>query len=258
MRFKLTLKIDRKYGDNLPFNYQYEQSAVIYRILAQADKQYASWLHANGYSQSGTKRFKLFTYSPFIFDRVHAVPQCGCLNIIGNMATWYISFIPEKSTSEFVHGVFSRQRFTIGNRIFKVAFDIVNIEASVTPSFCEDVVFKALSPVCVKMHEANRVKYLAPSDPLFVQGIINGLMAKYEIIHGHPLTISDEEMSIEIVDDKIKSKLVTIKSETASETKVRGFLFLFRLRLPLELMRIAYEGGIGEQCSQGFGFININ
>ena len=49
MKFKITLKIDRKYGDLLPFNYQYEQSAVIYRILAQADTQYSSWLHENGY-----------------------------------------------------------------------------------------------------------------------------------------------------------------------------------------------------------------
>lgn len=45
MKFKITLKIDRKHGDLLPFNYQYEQSAVIYRILAQADTQYSSWLH---------------------------------------------------------------------------------------------------------------------------------------------------------------------------------------------------------------------
>ena len=27
------------------------------------------------------------------------------------------------------------------------------------------------------------------------------------------------------------------------------------MKAPLELMKIAYEGGIGEQCSQGFGFI---
>ena len=42
MKFKITLKVDRNYGDLLPFNYQYEQSAVIYRILAQADTQYSS------------------------------------------------------------------------------------------------------------------------------------------------------------------------------------------------------------------------
>ena len=29
MKFKITLKIDRKHGDLLPFNYQYEQSAFI-------------------------------------------------------------------------------------------------------------------------------------------------------------------------------------------------------------------------------------
>ena len=105
MRFKLTLRINRKYGDNLPYNYQYEQSAVIYRILAQADKQYSLWLHENGYSANGAKRFKLFTYSPFIFDRVHSIPKAGCLNIIGEYAVWYISFIPEKSTVEFIQGV---------------------------------------------------------------------------------------------------------------------------------------------------------
>ena len=42
MKFKITLKMNRAHGDLLPFNYQYEQSAVIYRILAQANTQYAS------------------------------------------------------------------------------------------------------------------------------------------------------------------------------------------------------------------------
>ena len=66
MEFKITLNINRIHGDLLPFNYQYEQSAVIYRILAQADTQYSSWLHENGYQLNGSKRFKLFCYSPFI------------------------------------------------------------------------------------------------------------------------------------------------------------------------------------------------
>ena len=70
MEFKITLNINRIHGDLLPFNYQYEQSAVIYRILAQADTQYASWLHENGYQLNGSKKFKLFCYSPFIFERV--------------------------------------------------------------------------------------------------------------------------------------------------------------------------------------------
>ena len=132
MKFKITLKIDREYGDLLPFNYQYEQSAVIYRILAQADTQYSSWLHENGYQLNGSKRFKLFCYSPFIFEKIRPLPKEGCLNIMGERATWYISFIPEKSTMEFIQGIFAHQSFTIGNRKYQVAFDVVGVEVTYT------------------------------------------------------------------------------------------------------------------------------
>ena len=57
MKFKLYLKIDRTFGDNLPFNYQYEQSAVIYNILSKADRNYSLWLHENGFSVDQKKRF---------------------------------------------------------------------------------------------------------------------------------------------------------------------------------------------------------
>ena len=53
----------------------------------------------------------------------------------------------------------------------------------------------------------------------------------------------------------VMSKLIAIKANTPYESRVRGYLFSFRMKAPLELMKMAYEGGIGEQCSQGFGFI---
>ena len=259
MQFKLTLKIDRKYGDNLPFNYQYEQSAVIYRILAQADKRYSSWLHENGYVLNGTKRFKLFTYSPFIFDKVKAIPQAGCLNIIGERAIWYINFIPEKSTTEFIQGIFAHQRFTIGNKSFKVAFDVMGVEALSLPPISEEMYCQVLSPVCVKLHEGGRIKYLSPSDSLFAQGILKGLLSRYESIHGIPYSNEDVLEMYFVVDEtkKIKSKVITIKAGTSAETKVKGYLFSFRMKMPKDLMKIAFEGGIGEQCSQGFGFIKM-
>ena len=86
MKFKITLKIDRKYSDNLPFNYQYEQSAVIYRILAQADTEYSAWLHENGYVLHDSKRFKLFCYSPFIFEKFRPLKDKDYLSILGDKA----------------------------------------------------------------------------------------------------------------------------------------------------------------------------
>lgn len=255
MKFKITLKINREHGDNLPFNYQYEQSAIIYHILAQADKEYSSWLHENGYSINGTKRFKLFSYSPFIFDKVKAVPKAGCLNIIGDTAIWYINFLPEKSTEEFIQGIFAHQQFTIGNKDYKVAFDIVGVEATSTPSLSEEMEFQALSPICIKQHSEGHIRYLSPDNPRFAQGILKGLLAKYESIHGEALNINESNFGFKLVGEKVKSKLITIKADTPYETKVRGYLFSFKLKAPIELMKIAYESGIGEQCSQGFGFI---
>lgn len=257
MKFKIALNINRKYGDLLPFNYQYEQSAVIYRILAQADTQYASWLHENGYLLNGSKRFKLFCYPPFIFDKVRPLPEAGCLDIIGERAVWYISFIPEKSTFEFFKGLFDHKSFTIGNKEHRVAFDVVEVEAIPMPQLSEEMVFQALSPICVKLHEDNKTQYLSPDNPMFAEGILKGLLARYESIHGQPFDMENKEFSFKLTDKKVKSKLITIKANTPYESRVRGYLCAFRLKAPLELMKIAYEGGVGEQCSQGFGFIEI-
>ena len=255
MKFKITLKVNRKFGDLLPFNYQYEQSAVIYRILAQADTQYSSWLHENGYLLHERKRFKLFCYSPFIFEKVKPLPEAGCLNIIGEKAEWYISFIPEKSTFEFIQGIFAHQSFSIGNKKYQVAFDVVGVEAMSMPQLTEQMAFQAMSPICVKLHKDNKTQYLSPDNPMFADGILKGLMARYESIHGQPFEMEDREFSFELTDNKIKSKLITIKANTPYESRVRGYLCSFRMKAPLELMKIAREGGIGEQCSQGFGFI---
>lgn len=257
MRFKITLNINREHGNLLPFNYQYEQSAVIYRILAQADTQYASWLHENGYLLNGSKRFKLFCYSPFIFERVRPLPKEGCLNITGERATWYISFIPEKSTMEFIQGIFAHQSFTIGNKEHHVALYVVGVEVIPMPQLSEEMTFVALSPVCIKLHEDGKTQYLSPDNPMFAEGILKGLKARYESIHGQPLEMEDKEFSFELTDNKVKSKLITIKANTSYESRVRGYLCSFRLKAPLELMKIAYEGGVGEQCSQGFGFIKM-
>lgn len=257
MKFKITLKLNRKYGDLLPFNYQYEQSAVIYRILAQADTQYSSWLHENGYLLNGSKRFKLFCYSPFIFEKAIPLPKEGYLKIMGERATWYISFIPEKSTMEFIQGIFAHHSFTIGNKEYQVAFDVVGVEAMPMPPLSEEMTFQALSPICVKLHKDNKTQYLSPDNPKFVQGILKGLMARYESIHGKPLDMNDNAFALELTDNKVKAKLITIKANTPYESRVRGYLCSFRMKAPFELMKIAYEGGIGEQCSQGFGFIKM-
>ena len=90
---------------------------------------------------------------------------------------------------------------------------------------------------------------------MFAEGILKGLKARYESIYDKPFDMEDKEFLFELIDNKVKSKLITIKANTPNESRVRGYLCSFRMKASLELMKIAYEGGVGEQCSQGFGFI---
>jgi len=51
MRFNVFLNIDKHpFGNRLPFKYQYELSAVIYKILGHAGREFSQWLHDNGFA----------------------------------------------------------------------------------------------------------------------------------------------------------------------------------------------------------------
>ena len=255
MRFKITFHIDRSLGDCLPINYQYEQSAVIYKILSNADKAYSEWLHDNGFQLDNGKHFKLFCYSRFQFEKYRIIPKAGCINIIGDKVEWFVSFLPEKSTAEFVHGLFANQHVVIGNKDYRVALDVVSIEALSSVPLEDAMTFRVNSSICIREKKGNRVEYLSPLDNHYKEGLLKGLLARYESFYGCPFMGDISSFGFELLTHKPKSVLITIKADTPEQTRVRGYRYDFRLKAPIELMKIAYEGGLGELCSQGFGFI---
>ncbi|MCO6024340.1 CRISPR-associated endoribonuclease Cas6 [Prevotella cerevisiae] len=257
MRFKLTLTVDRgRYGDCLPINYQYEQSAVIYKLLASADERYSSWLHDNGFQLDNGKRFKLFCYSRFEFEKYRIIPKAGCINIIGDRVEWLISFLPEKSTSEFIEGLFAHQEFVLGNQDFQVAFSVRKVEALTPVTFQKEMKFLTLSPVCIREREGLRRQYLVPGSEHYNQAVLKGLLSRYKAYYHRDFQGDLSAFCLEILSQP-KSVLVTIKSGTAQQTRVRGFMYHFKLTAPGELLHVAFEGGIGEECSQGFGCIGL-
>ena len=97
MRFRLILTVDRRsFGDLLPINYQYEQSAVIYRILSKASEEYADCLHHNGFQLESGRRFKLFTFSRLKIEKRQVLPQNERIRILSDSVEWQISSCPKK------------------------------------------------------------------------------------------------------------------------------------------------------------------
>lgn len=256
MRFKLVLQVEpHRLGRALPINYQYELSAAVYRILSQSDRGYSSWLHENGFITGG-KRFKLFTFSNLIVPRYKIDRQRERLIIESGTVEWVISFLPEKSTQQFIEGVFSRQRFQVADQVSGVEFLIREVQVIPPIVYQEEMSFRTLSSVCIsERRDDGKTDYLSPSAPSYRQGLLTGLLARYQAFYGKPY---DGEVGFDFqVLDEPKPVLIKIKAGTPRQTFVKGYRYRFKTRLPEALMRIAYESGWGEKGAMGFGMIEI-
>lgn len=257
MRFKLTLQINReKYGDLLPLSYQYEASSAIYRILSRADEEYAKWLHDNGFHVEEGKRFKLFTFSR-IFGLYKIHKETGRMKMLGDTAEWYISFLPEKTTQKFIEGIFINQIFEIGDKKSAIQFHIVCVEAMPEPEYSEEMEFETLSPMCIKFkNETERIDYLSPTDVRAPFLIFNGLIDRYKTFYGEQPPCAPKDCKLEVTG-KPRSALITMKAGTTAQTQVRGYLCQFKVKAPVEIMKMIYASGIGAQTSTGFGCVEI-
>lgn len=260
MRFKLTLEVNKKaFGDLLPLNYQYEQSAAIYKILHSANEEFACWLHDNGYrlSEAG-KNFKLFTFSRFKIDQRQILENEQRIRILSETVEWQISFLPEVSTQRFIEGLFKHQTFEIGDKKSVVQFFVRSVEILPSPVLTEETVFSTMSPLCIKFrNDRNGVDYLSPTDVRAKFLLVKGLLDRYKVVFLERLNCSLEDCELEVLKDP-KPVLVSVKTGTPQHTRVKGYMTRFRLKAPAPLLQLMYESGAGNLCAQGFGCLRID
>lgn len=189
MRFKLTLQIQPEVmGNELPINYQFPLQAAIYKTLANSDAEFATWLHENGYQQDG-KRFKLFTFSNLIVPQYGIGKERERLEIKSDYVTLLISFLPEKSTQKFIEGIFNNRTIQIADHLSGVQFVVREIQVMSPLNYKPDMVFRTLSPICISLrNKRGHMDYLAPNDSRYELGLLTGLLARYNAIHGEPFS----------------------------------------------------------------------
>ena len=252
MRFKLNLRVNKNiYGNLLPISYQYELSSCIYKTIAKSDNFYARWLHDNGFTNHN-KRFKMFVFSN-LFPNCKALGDRMC--ILSDTMHLFLSFLPEKSTEEFVKGIFLDNLLNLGDGKSKVQFQVENIEALSTPNL-HNYIFQTLSPVNVSVKRENAsIEYVSPERDDYGKMLINNLKEKYLAFYGKAF-VGDDSYEFELLSPP-KPRLITIKAYTSEMTKVKGFNYHFRIKADDALMHIMYEAGLGEKNSTGFGMVEI-
>jgi CRISPR-associated endoribonuclease Cas6 len=178
MRFKLTLSKTTA-ANRLPLNYQYELSAWIYKVLAEASPEFSAFLHEQGY-RHGSKQFKLFTYSSLGVERYSIDQAQQRLIILSDSVTLQISFCLEEAASTFITGLFMNQQVGIGDKLSRVDFVVSSVEALPQPLFTNRMHLRTTSPLCLSsMEERNgrlMPQYLSPEDKRFEKLLFDNLI----------------------------------------------------------------------------------
>lgn len=266
MQFKLTLRPTAR-QTLVPFNYAYRLSAFIYAVLAEADAQYATFLHSQGYEYSPTRRFKLFTFSDLIIPNARIDTRAGGLWVTTPYIEWIVSFYVDKAAQHFIMGLFQDQRCVIATPKHRAEFVIERVEAMPVEITSDTIQLRTLSPVVIaEKDERGMDQYLYPGDAQFGPLLIDNLLAKWNSI---PRAVSanatsDHDFATSAVTYRLlptrepRSRLITIKEDSRAQTQVRGYYgFTFELSGPKELLELAILAGVGRYNAEGFGCVGV-
>ncbi|GBE28167.1 CRISPR associated protein Cas6 [bacterium BMS3Bbin03] len=259
MRIKLCLLSDR-HNAAVPVNYQYPVSAAIYKILNQASPEYTAFLHDKGYPAPSGRLMKLFTFSKLTIP--HARFENGAL-FGDSRQTWRLfvgSPMLEDFVENFVLGIFHSSMIEIAGQGVKSRFQVVQVESVQKPEFREEMRFKCLSPMVISRPEdrehGRMPHYYRPFEEGLNEALRKNLLQKYRIIHN--AFPQNEAFEFQITEkDNPRSKKITIKEGTPGATELKAFETYFTLRGAPELMEVAWECGLGEHNSQGFGMVEV-
>jgi len=267
VRVHLTFDIPK--GSRLPLNYQYPISAWIYKVIAKADADFATWLHDRGYQQDAKatqgKQYRLFTFSRLFVRPFKILEKESVLLNLGTTARLTVSFYGDEAVQKFVTGLFSDQTFWLGTPTLKaVPLKVKQVSIAPRIDFEQTQRFRAATPICLSVkNDKGKEVYLSPDAPNYLATLRNHLTQKIMTVGQHfPDILQKMDLGEGIqwqydTQKRTKEKLITIKEHSPQATQVKGFVYDFELTAPQPIMELLYYAGLGKATSQGFGMVDV-
>ncbi len=228
----------------IPWDYRSALTGAVYEILAEADPQFSTWLHEQGF-RWGKRAYRLFVYSDLMPIHYQPTPK-GLAEV--QRIYWYIGSPDPRFVEKFVLGLERKERQF---RLYNIPVQVVELLCTETPPFKPGQAFRTISPVAVSIGDPQQSKhpiYLEPKDPRFEETLGSNLIAKWEAFHQRPW--EGEAVRFQIL--KPRQKLVR-----TFHTAVRAWHLTARIWAPEDLIRFAYDAGLGIKNSQGFGMLEV-
>ena len=242
----MRLRVTFDFGEEalLEWGYLNHLRGLIYRAIALHSPRLASFLHDEGFEWNG-KKYKPLTFSLLFPRRKRAGPR-GLA--VSGAATWFVSSPLPELVEAVAEGLLSMGVAKIGGERAAVS----SVRVVEPPEFGHEALFKTLSPIVASTGEEFEgkfgKKFLSPDAPEFPEALRKNLEGKYAALHRRP---PEGEVVFEPIPP-FKSRLFEIEG-----TKVKCYELTLRARGSPELLRLAYDAGVGERNAQGFGMLGI-
>ena len=239
MRSKITTRNISKRPVN--FDYQYGLASMLYFKLAEADIRLANETHAH-------QGFKFYTFSNLVLQN----REFSKSGLRFETAYFILSSPDDRFIKSFAEGLLMEPGFYLDGPDGKVDLIIERIEILEEKTFRDECWFKTISPIYVKTirkeNEDLREVDLYPKDPKFYENLHKNLIQRFSEFYDK--APHDHFDIIEIKD--MKPKRIKI-----AEGYRRCSLFQMRLQASPELLKFAYDAGLGEKNAMGFGCLEL-
>jgi len=258
MQIKITLSA-RNPKPLIPINYSYPLSAAIYRIISKGNAEYAAFLHEEGYG----KGFKFFSFSQLQCNFKIAGDR---FLLLQNEAVFKISFHLPKAMENFIKGLFQSEQIDIADKKSRAVFQVASVESLPDPlqqyqeAALAELQLKPLSPLVAGLRtEDGKYQFLSPDQPEFLESLIFNWRSKIATCFDDSVAAS-AMLIAEIIPMKMpfKSRLITIKADTAEETKIRGWMnFGLKVIAEKRFAALLLNAGVGVYNAQGMGYMEV-
>jgi len=241
---RIKIQFGFKINSILPFERKYVLSSWIYGCIRKANEEYSSKLHFD-------KDIKQFVFSDLYILRPYSIMKGNGIKALNPKSTILVSSPHHDFISNFVNGLLEctdQENLSLGS----TQLHVESVEVLKAPEFDDECDFKSLTPVVASANENGKIRYLKLHEEKFYENLKNNLKKKYMLLYAKEYK---KEIEIEPLYEKIKGKVSYLSNIKGG--KILGFKIPFKISANSKMLKVAYECGLGEKNSQGFGMLDV-
>ena len=231
-------------GIKIPVKYNYYFQSFIYNLSPNSN------IHNQGF---GERKYKLFTFSRPIGKHKYSKEDKSL--IFKDSVKWIISAVDNNFLEEIATNLIKAHPITVGNQKL-IVHSIEVMKPPPQEAFKKPLFIKMLSPITIysTLYDSTgsrKTYFYSPFEYDFSEKLNENLKRKFKAFYNK--TPPDYSFEIQAINPKKEWEKIT----TYKQTIIKGWMGIYRVQGPPELLKLAYDGGLGSRNSQGFGCFEI-